>query len=98
MGCFATNLGDMSFFEAEITGFILAMEISLQFAQHRSWIEIDSSSVVQAFKKPNIIPFRLSNRWHNCLQLGGNYVCSHIYREENYCADKLAITGHNTLG
>jgi len=32
MGCFASNLGVMAFFEAKITGFILAMEFALQFA------------------------------------------------------------------
>jgi hypothetical protein len=94
MGCFASNLGVMSFFEAEITGFIPEME----FALHRIWIESDSSSVVQAFKKPNIIPLCLSNRWHNFLQLDINSVCSRIYHEGNCCADKLATNGYNTLG
>jgi hypothetical protein len=36
----------------------------------------------------------LRNRWGNCLLLGLNISYSHIYRQGNSCADKLANHGH----
>lgn len=37
----------------------------------------------------------LRNRWKNCLQLTKqmSFIFSHIYREGNTCADKLAVYG-----
>jgi len=75
-------------------GLILAIEYSSQNNRNRLWLEIDSFSADQAFKNPSFNPFCLRNRWHNCFQLGLMVICSHIFREEDCCADMLASLGH----
>jgi hypothetical protein len=70
LGCFASNVGRWSVFEAEIMELILAIEFATCNHWNRLWLECDSSSVVHAFKNPSIIPIHLRNRWHNCLPHG----------------------------
>jgi hypothetical protein len=98
LGAFACNLGEVSVFEAEITGILLAMEYAVTHSWHNLWIECDSSAAVQAFKHIDIIPFRLRNRWHNVFHNKLQVICSHVYREGNCCADKLADFGHSITG
>lgn len=66
LGPFASNLGDVTIFDEELTGILIAMEYAASHSWHNLWIECDSTSVVLAFKNANIIPFHLQNRWHNC--------------------------------
>ncbi|KEH15785.1 hypothetical protein MTR_0553s0050 [Medicago truncatula] len=40
----------------------------------------------------------LRNRWHNARRLGVQVIASHIFREGNCCADKLASLGHSSVG
>jgi len=40
----------------------------------------------------------LRNRWHNARILGIQVISSHIFREGNCCADKLANLGHSMVG
>ena len=94
LGCFASNIGSWSVFEAELMGLILAMEFAARNHWNRLWLECDSSSVVHAFKNNIIIPIRLRNRRHNCFQHGMTIICSHVFREGNCCADKLASLCH----
>jgi len=94
LGCFASNIGRLSVFEAELMGLIIAMESAASNSWDRLWLECDSSSVVDAFKNHSLIPVRLRNRWHNCFQHGLMVICSHIFREGNCCADKLASFDH----
>jgi len=96
--CFPANLGEVTVYEVEHTDLTLAMEFAAQFGWSMIWLETDSLSVVLAFKNQDLIPFRLRNRWHNCLQLGFTTICSHIYREGNCCADLLANHGHALSG
>lgn len=51
--------------------------------------------VVRAFKSTNKVPRGIRNRWNNCLILLSimNFVVTHIYREDNTCADALANIG-----
>jgi len=49
---------------------------------------------VKALKNHSLIPIRLRNHWHNCMQYGLFVICSHIYREGNCCADIMANFGH----
>lgn len=94
MGAFFSNIGEISVYEEEITGLIMAMEFAARINWTRLWLEGDSSSAVNAFKNRSLIPIRLQNRWHNCMQLGLFVICSHIYREANCCADTMAKLGH----
>ena len=47
--------------------------------------------VVQAFKKVNLVPWSLRNRWRNAVirTRDMNFIVGHIYREGNTCVDKL---------
>jgi hypothetical protein len=47
---------------------------------------------VQAFTNVNVVPLKLKVKWKNCLHIIRNFRFnfSHIYREENICADRLA--------
>lgn len=59
------------------------------------WLETNSMLVFLAFKSSKIVPWSLRNRWDNCLFLLSrfNFKVSHIYREDNHCADQLANLG-----
>lgn len=94
-GGFASNLGAVSAFEAEILGLILAIEYAVSNSWSRLWLESDSSCAVQAFHKPSLIPICLRNEWHNCTHNGLFMICSHIFREGNVCADDLVALGHD---
>jgi len=94
LGGFASNIGGGSVFDAEILGLILAMEFAVSNNWTRLWLETDSTSAVQAFHKPSLIPIIFRNRWHNCTHRGLMIICSHIFREGNCCADGLADMGH----
>jgi len=89
MGTFSTNIGDYSVFEAEIIGFIIALEMEARHHWRFIWTEGDSSSALLAFSKPSLIPIRWRNRWHNCFSHGIQVLSSHIFREGNGCANKL---------
>jgi len=95
LGSFACNLGHGNVLEAELAGMMYAMEFAASHNWSRLWLESDSSTAVQAFHNHSIIPLKLRNRWHNCMQLGLMVICSHIYREGNCCADALAALGQN---
>ena len=98
LGAFASNLGEVTVYEAELNGIITAMEFAASNSWHHIWIECDSTSAVLAFKNADIIPFHLRNRWHNCFQLGIRALCSHVFHEGNCCADKLVDYGHSITG
>jgi len=51
--------------------------------------------VVQAFKSMDIVLWQLRNRWSNCLSITSfmNFIVSHIFNEDNACADALANIG-----
>jgi ribonuclease HI len=95
IGGFAQNLGRTNSLEAEIMGVILAIDCAHERNWRQLWLECDSSLVVLAFKSPCVIPWHLKNRWLNCLTKikTMRFCISHIYREGNHCADKLASIG-----
>jgi ribonuclease HI len=95
LGGFEKNLGIANSLVAEIMGAILAIECAYDRNWYQLWLECDSSLVVLAFKDPFVIPWQLKNRWLNCITKikSMSFCISHIYREGNHCADKLASTG-----
>lgn len=54
------------------------------------WIESDSQLAIQASKSHYIILWDLRNRWSNCFDLHMELLFSHVFREGNSCAGKLA--------
>jgi len=98
IGCFAQNLGPGSSLFAELSGVMQATEITHNNGWLHLWLETDSLLVLQAFKSISIVPWKLRNRWDNSMVLSGNMnlFLTHISREENCCADKLANIGLTT--
>ncbi|CAJ2671835.1 unnamed protein product [Trifolium pratense] len=94
---FASKTDMASAFSAELCGFMTAIEIADARGRRNMWIESDSMLVVNAYKSSNLVPWSLSNRWFNCIKLAGhmNIIVSHIFREGNHCADRLANVGLN---
>lgn len=48
-------------------------------------------SVIKAFNSPYLLPWNIRNRWVICINLITNWSCvvSHIFRDDNNCADEL---------
>jgi ribonuclease HI len=90
LGVNALNIGVSTF----LIGVMIAIEIAANEGWSHLWLEFDSMLVVLAFSSTRIVPWPLRNRWDNCLMMISNmnlYVSdSHIYREGNHCANKLA--------
>lgn len=59
---------------------------------HKLWIECDSKLVVAAFKSIKLVPWHIRNRWRDGLTYISKmqFQVSHIFREANTSADKLA--------
>jgi ribonuclease HI len=95
IGCFAQNIGVANALYAEIMGVIIAVECALARHWNHLWLECDSKLVTLALKSPQIIPWQLKLRWTKCMSTlhAMNFIISHIYREGNHCADKLAAIG-----
>ena len=92
-GSFAFSVGNCFAFEAELLAFIFAIEKAAEFNWSKLWIEVYSIYVLWAYRKMSVsIPWKIRQRWLNALCLANNLnvVVSHIYREGNSAADKLA--------
>jgi ribonuclease HI len=95
LGSFADFLGNANVFATELHGVMCAIEAAFDRGWHSLWVECDSKLAVLAFKSPNMVPWSLRNRWENCLfkTLSMNFMITHVFREGNHCADKLANLG-----
>lgn len=98
LGAFSCNIGTASIFHAETLAYILAIEHTAQHGWRNLWLESDSSSALLVFSKSSLVPWMLRNRWHNARNLDVQVITSHIFREGNSCADKLANMGHGIIG
>ncbi|XP_024630561.1 uncharacterized protein [Medicago truncatula] len=90
-GAFYCNIGILTVFYAEVLGIIYAA----QKGWRNIWFESDSTSALLIFSKSSLVPILLRNRWHNAQVLEIQVISSHIFREGNSCADKLASMGHD---
>ena len=96
LGGFSLSLGHCTYFYAELYAVILAVELAHARGWHNLWLESDSSSVISCFASGSFSPpWSLQTRWNNCILHLQNMVfrCSHIFREGNVVADKLANLG-----
>jgi len=61
------------------------------------WIETDSCLVSKAVKDFDIVPWKIRNRWNNCMFLARSLDChwTHIHREGNQVANALAKYGQS---
>ena len=76
----------------EFYGVIHAMEEAQKMGFIDVWLECDSALVCDAFAARTNVPWKLRNRWNVCLNYCGKirFRVTHIFREGNGCADKLA--------
>jgi len=81
-----------------VLGIILAIEYAARQGWRNIWLESDSTSALLVFAKPMLVPIMLRNRWQNARLLGIQVISSHIFREGNRCAYKLASIGHAIAG
>jgi ribonuclease HI len=95
LGSFADFLGDSIAFLAELSGIMRAIELAFDRGWHSLWIECDSKLATMAFNYYHMVPCHIRNRWDNCLDktLSMNFLITHVYREGNHCAIKLANLG-----
>jgi ribonuclease HI len=100
IGGFTQNLGIFNALYAEFMGVILAIEYAYDKNWNLLWVECDSKIVSMALKSPHVVPWQLKNRWLNCITKikSMSFCISHIYREGNHCADKLASLGLASTG
>ena len=97
-GAFYCNVGAQSVSYAEVHDIISAIEFAARNGWRNIWLESDSTSALFFFSNSTLVPILLRNRWHNARNLGIQTVSSHIFREGNCCADKLANLGHSISG
>jgi len=92
IGCFSQFLGNKDALHAELVAAMIAIEIAYHKGFRNIWLESDSQLVNLASKSNLVVPWCLKNRWQNCLfrLRSMRLIVSHIYREENTCADSLA--------
>lgn len=100
LGCYAENHGVSNSFHAELVGAMLAVEYAYAKGWFNLWLEYDSQLVVNAINDSLVVPWKIKNRWNNCIGLteSMNFVFYHIFREGNSCADKLASQGLHIQG
>jgi len=98
LGAFTCNMGSCSIFDAEVLGYIIALEFAAQHGWSNIWLENDSTSALQVFHNVLLVPILLRNRWHNARSLHIQVISYHIFREGNRCADGLANMGHSVVG
>jgi len=82
----------------ELTAAMLAIEIVVEKNWSTLWLEKDSQPMVLAFKSISVVPWKVRNRWLNCLNAcrSMNFTVTHIFREGNHYADRLASIGFNS--
>ncbi|XP_019434441.1 PREDICTED: uncharacterized protein LOC109341090 [Lupinus angustifolius] len=92
---FASYYGIHDALYAELQTAIKAIDIAFKHGWNSIWLECDSTLVVDIFNGKSSVPWHLWSKWNICKQtlLAMNLSISHIYREGNYCADKLANHG-----
>jgi len=93
--CFAENVGPENAYFAELAGAMRAIDIAHQNNWRDLWLELDSILVVNAFKNNSDVPWKIKNRWNNCIikTKSMNFIVSHVFRDWNQCADTLANIG-----
>lgn len=98
LGCFSCNLDCSTSLVAELSATMNAIEIANNRGWFNLWIDTDSILVLKAFNRQDFVPSRLQSRWKNRMVIAKRLSrqVTHIYREGNHCADKLANHGiHN---
>ncbi|KAL6216861.1 hypothetical protein ACLB2K_010079 [Fragaria x ananassa] len=96
IGGFTTPIGHHNAFFSELLAVIIGIELAFQLGWQHVWLECDSMSVVECFSKSSFVPpWQLRTLWYNCVARtrSMSFFCSHVLREGNTVADRLANLG-----
>ncbi|KAL6139472.1 hypothetical protein ACLB2K_057776 [Fragaria x ananassa] len=96
IGGFTTPIGHHNAFFSELLAVIIGIELAFQLGWQHVWLECDSTSVVECFSKSSFVPpWKLRTLWYNCVARtrSMSFFCSHVLREGNTVADRLANLG-----
>ncbi|XP_024155999.1 uncharacterized protein LOC112163979 [Rosa chinensis] len=99
-GAYCSKALAKSVIEVELLAVIEAIQIAKARQWNNLWLETDSALVIHYFNSPLLIPWNLRVAWLNCLQTVKhfNFRISHVYREGNGVADRLASYGASHVG
>lgn len=83
---------DSSSFHVELSGFIIAIDLAVNFSFNNVWLETDSKFVVLVSQDPKIMQWSLKSKWLTALVFVRQmkFKISHILREGILCANMLA--------
>ena len=92
IGAFSAFLEVQTSMVVEFYVVIHAMKEAQKIGLTNVWLEYDSTLVCVAFTARTNVLWMLRNRWNTCLNYYGKirFRVTHIFREGNVCADKLA--------
>ncbi|KAL1562598.1 hypothetical protein AAHA92_05163 [Salvia divinorum] len=93
MGCFSTQLGEGTAFEAELAACINAVNIASDKGWRKLWLESDCTRVVELlYSRSMDVPKKYEEAWMQALNRLQHmeFRVTHIYREGNRVADALA--------
>ncbi|XP_019427135.1 PREDICTED: uncharacterized protein LOC109335456 [Lupinus angustifolius] len=92
VGCFASYFNIQDSLYAGVLAAIIVVQVTYSKGWYLIWLECDSTSVVEIFMGSKPVPWKLSNLMNKCMNtmLDMQVKVSHIFREGNACADKLA--------
>jgi len=79
----------LSIFEADINGFLYAIEFDAPHGWFRLWSMEDYTRSLMVFKNSTLVLISMCNRWHNCLKLEVQIISQHIYQKGNGCENNL---------
>jgi len=95
IGVFSSFLEAQTTMVVEFCGVIHAVEEAQKMGLTNVWLECSSTLVCAAFISRTNVLWMFCNRWNTCVNYYGKirFRVTHIFREGNACADKLANLG-----
>ncbi|KAL5777486.1 hypothetical protein ACOSP7_010412 [Xanthoceras sorbifolium] len=98
LGGYALNKGTGCILEAELWGICKGLKFGLQAGYSKTIVETDSLDIVNLLSKDTNHNHPSFSLIQNCkIYLAADWCCSvtHVYRERNFVADRLAKLGHS---
>ena len=83
---------------AELKAAIFAITSAWEKGWHKLWLESDSTYVVNLIRsRSQVVPWQLRIDWSRCIEMMDSMqvVTTHVFREGNQLADRLANFGRD---